>query len=266
MSFRSYLKSPVFRKTMLRIVLLYVAVVALVWFFLHCYTEHGSYISVPDLKGKPLSEAMTSLDDRDLTYLVIDSIYDKKATPGTVLEQSPSPESQVKQGRQVFLTIYSYNAPMEKLGIREGDFATVAFVKLKNKGIEFDTLYVANNTFPGSIISVSYKGRKIGPDHLVAKGDKVILSIGRAVTSKIIVPDFTGLTCPEAEAIMDTLNLFCNCLFDGINQPTTQDSSTFRVCAQDPVHDPVMGTSPGRTIDLWLYATPCLADTTSSDR
>ncbi len=266
MSFRNFIKTPDFKKAIVRILLIYVGLSIFIWLFLNWYTDHGDFVSVPDLKGMRMEEAAQALEDRDLEYLVIDSIYDKKATPGTIMEQSPAPESQVKEGRQIFLTIHSYHAPTEKLGVREGDFATVAFIKLKNKGIEFDTLYEANNTFPGSIIRVTYKGRKTSPDDLISKGDKVVLVIGRAVRTKIIVPNFRGMTCAEAESMMDSLNLVCNCRFENIDiTPTAQDSATFHVCRQDPVHDPSIGTSPGRIVDLWLYNTPCPQDTTHND-
>lgn len=266
MSFRAYIKTPEFRKAAIRILLVYTSVIVVISLFLRWYTDHGEYITVPDLKGKSLQEAIEALEERDLNFLVIDSIYDKKALPGTVLEQSPVPESQVKDGRQVFLTIYSFNPPMEKLGVKEGDFAQVAMIKLRNKGIEYDTLYEENNTYPGSIIRVTYKGKRTHPDDLVAKGERVKLVIGRAVRTKRIVPDLTGLTCKEAERMLDTLNFVCNCRFEpDISLPTTQDSVTYRVCRQNPVHDPLLGSSPGSIVDLWLYNTPCPTDSTDQD-
>ena len=264
MSFRSFISSPDFRKTVIRIVLLYGGIIGLSWFWLRWYTDHGEYVSVPDLRGVSLDEAVTSLEDRQLKYLVIDSIYDKKAEPGTVMEQSPAPESQVKQGRQVFLTIYRISPPMEKLGVKEGDFATVAMIKLANKGIEYDTLYEDNNTLVGSIIRVTRKGRRLKPDELIPRGSSVTLVIGRSVKKKVIVPNLRGFTCREAEAALDTLNLVCNCRFEGIDFPSAQDSSTFRVCRQDPEHDPLIGSSAGRIVDLWLYNSPCPRDTSDN--
>lgn len=266
MSLRAYIKTPDFRKVILKVLLIYVFFFGLTWLFLHWYTDHGEFITVPELKGMKLDEAVKALEDRDLGYLVIDSIYDKKAEAGTVMEQSPVAESQVKDGRQVYLTIYSFSPPLEKLGIKEGDFAQVAMIKLNNKGIEFDTLYEDNNTYAGSIIKVTYKGRLTSPEDLIPKGDKVKLVIGRAVKSKSIVPDLHGLTCRQAEILLDSLNFVCNCRFEpGINLPTAQDSASYRVCRQDPEHDPILGASPGRIVDLWLYNTPCPADTTDHD-
>lgn len=266
MSFRSYIKTPEFRKVMLKVLLVYLVFMGLIWVFLNWYTDHGEFITVPELKGLKLEEAVKMLEERDLEYLVIDSIYDKKAVAGSVMEQSPVAESQVKDGRQVFLTIYSFSPPLEKLGVKEGDFAQVAMIKLNNKGIEFDTLYEENNTYAGSIIKVTYKGKKTSPEDLIPKGDKVKLVIGRAVNRKIVVPDLHGKTCREAETILDSLNFVCNCLFEpGINLPSAQDSASYRVCRQNPEHDPVLGSSPGRIVDLWLYNTPCPVDTTNQD-
>jgi len=218
------------------------------------------------LRGKSLSEAILALEDRELTHLVIDSIYDRKATPGEVVDQSPGVESQVKEGRQVFLTIYRFSPPMETINIKEGDYAAVAMIKLHNKGIECDTVYEDNNTFVGSVIRVTHRGKKIKPDTQIARGDRLTLVIGRSVRSKVIVPDLFGLTCKEVEMMLDTMNLICNCKFEPmVSSPSSQDSVTYRVCRQDPKHDPVIGTTAGRIVDIWLYNTPCPNDTTSNE-
>jgi eukaryotic-like serine/threonine-protein kinase len=260
----SFIKSTSFRKAAIGIAATYVVLLLGSWFWLMWYTDHGEYVSVPDLKGMSAEDAVRALQERNLDYLVIDSIYDRKASPGSVFDQSPSFNSQVKEGRQVFLTIYRLSPPKEKLGIKQGDYATVAMIKLRNKSIDFDTLYEDNNTLPNSIIRVTQHGKALRPSDEVARGSKVVLVIGRAVSDKIVVPDFTGMTCLQAKTILDTLHLECNCRFEpGISSPTAQDSSTFFVCRQDPMHDPGRGTSAGRIVDLWLYNTPCAADSTT---
>ena len=263
MSLSTVIKSPEFRKAALRIVLLYGFLITFSWFWLRWYTDHGEFVSVPDMSGMPLNEAIEALEERNLQYLVIDSVYDKKAVPGTVMDQSPVKESQVKDGRQVTLTIYRFSPPMERLGVKQGDYAVVAMIRLKNKTIDFDTLYEDNNSLPGSIIRVTQRGKQLKADDLVARGSKVTLVIGRNAKSKVIVPDLIGKTCAEAQQMLDTLNLVCNCRFEpGIENPTAQDSAVFHVCRQDPEHDPVIGTSAGRIVDLWLYNSPCPRDTT----
>jgi beta-lactam-binding protein with PASTA domain len=257
----SFFKSNSFRNAILGIAITYTVLLLGSWFWLQWYTDHGQYVSVPELKGLSTEEAIKALQERNLDYLVIDSIYDRKAVPGSVFDQSPAFESQVKEGRQVFLTIYRLSPPMEKLGIKQGDYATVAMIKLRNKSIDFDTLYEDNNTLANSIIRVTQRGKTLKASDEVARGSKVMLVIGRSVSDKIIVPDFTGMTCLQAKTILDTLRLECNCRFEpGISSPSAQDSSSFFVCRQDPIHDPERGTSAGRIVDLWLYNTPCAPD------
>jgi beta-lactam-binding protein with PASTA domain len=263
----SFVKSTSFRKAIIGIALTYAVLLLGSWFWLQWYTDHGEYVSVPDLKGLRSEDAILALQEKNLDYLIIDSIYDRKAAPGSVFDQSPAFESQVKEGRQVFLTIYRLSPPMEKLGIKQGDYATVAMIKLRNKSIDFDTLYEDNNTLANSIIRVTQRGKALKASDEVARGSKVVLVIGRAASDKIIVPDFTGMSCQEARSILDTLRLECNCRFEpGISSPSAQDSSTFRVCRQDPIHDPERGTSAGRIVDLWLYNTPCAPDSTQQDQ
>jgi beta-lactam-binding protein with PASTA domain len=262
----SFFKSTSFRKAALGIAITYAVLLLGSWFWLQWYTDHGEYVSVPNLEGLSTEDAIQALQERNLNYLIIDSIYDRKATPGSIYDQSPTFDSQVKQGRQVFLTIYRLSPPMEKLGIKQGDYATVAMIKLRNKSIDFDTLYEDNNTLVNSIIRVSQKGRILKASDEIARGSRVLLVIGRSVSEKIIVPDFTGMTCLQAKTILDTLRLECNCRFEpGINFPTAQDSSTYTVCRQDPTHDPERGTTAGRIVDLWLYNTPCAPDSTLDD-
>jgi len=117
-----------------------------------------------------------------------------------------------------------------------------------------------------SIIRVTQRGKSLKASDEVARGSRVLLVIGRSVTDKIIVPDFSGMTCLQAKTILDTLRLECNCRFEpSISFPSAQDSSSFRVCRQDPIHDPERGTSAGRIVDLWLYNTPCAPDSTQHD-
>jgi eukaryotic-like serine/threonine-protein kinase len=262
MSAKANSSSSSIRKTVLKIVLLYLGILLFSWLFLRWYTDHGEFVAVPDLKGQTVVEAQQALSDRDLGYEIIDSIWDSEAVPGSVVEQSPAAESQVKEGRIIYLTVYRTSPPLEKLGISQGEFATVAMIKLKNKGIRFDTIFEPNNNFVGSVIKVLHKGHAAKSESLIPRGDKVILYLGISERRKVIVPDFEGMTCSEARIRLDSLNLMCNPIFDlpyG-SIPTAQDSATFRVCRQDPRHDPSIGVTAGRIVDLYLFNTPCRED------
>ena len=60
-------------------------------------------------------DAETMLKDRGLVALVVDSMYDKSAPRGSVLEQSPKSGYEVKGGRMVYLTVNLKGEPMAQL-------------------------------------------------------------------------------------------------------------------------------------------------------
>lgn len=96
-------------------VLIIVAVPVGALYMLDSFTHHGEKIEVPNVLGKSLYDAETMLKDRGLVALVVDSVYDKSAPRGSVLEQSPKSGYEVKGGRMVYLTINLKGEPMAQL-------------------------------------------------------------------------------------------------------------------------------------------------------
>lgn len=96
-------------------VLVMVAVPVGALYMLDSFTHHGEKIEVPNLVGKSLYDAETMLKDRGLVALVVDSVYDKHAPRGSVLEQSPKSGYEVKGGRMVYLTVNLKGEPMAQV-------------------------------------------------------------------------------------------------------------------------------------------------------
>lgn len=263
MGFFGFIKSKEGKRIALRLIGIYFGVVVAVWIFLWWYTDHGKQVAVPDLTNLTIQEATALLDEKDLSILIVDSIYDRKSKGGTIVEQSPAPESKVKEGRQVFVTVYRVVPPQEIVNISEGDFAQVAIIKLKNKGLDFETKYVPNNSMVGSVISITYKGRKLKSGDSVPRGDKVVLTVGVATEESVRIPNLQGLSYFQAMTVLDSLNLMGQAFFMYEVQ-SSADSAVGRICSQDPAFDPeAPGVTPGRIIDFRLFNTPC-TDTTAN--
>lgn len=96
-------------------VLVMVAVPVGALYMLDSFTHHGEKIEVPNVVGKSLYDAETMLKDRGLVALVVDSVYDKSAPRGSVLEQSPKSGYEVKGGRMVYLTVNLKGEPMAQV-------------------------------------------------------------------------------------------------------------------------------------------------------
>lgn len=96
-------------------VLVIVAIPIAALYMLDSFTHHGEKIEVPNVVGKSLYDAETMLKDRGLLAMVVDSVYDKRAPKGSVLEQTPKSGFEVKGGRMVYLTVNLKGEPMVQL-------------------------------------------------------------------------------------------------------------------------------------------------------
>ena len=96
-------------------VLVIVAIPIAALYMLDSFTHHGEKIEVPNVVGKSLYDAEMMLKDRGLLAMVVDSVYDKRAPKGSVLEQTPKSGFEVKGGRMIYLTVNLNGEPMAQL-------------------------------------------------------------------------------------------------------------------------------------------------------
>jgi eukaryotic-like serine/threonine-protein kinase len=263
MSLREFIKTKDFRKNLLRIVGVYVAVILVIWLYLAWYTDHGEYISVPEVRGMNFSEAVASIEDRDLKYVIVDSIYVEDAKGGTVMDQSPAAESQVKEGREVFLTTYRISPPLETINIEEGEYAQVALIKLSNKGIKVRKVEEPNNQMIGAVIKLTYKGKKLKSGSQVKRGEEVTMHIGVSANEQVLVPDLTGMTLDSAMAVLERAELMTGLTTSNSTLASRADSMAARVCSQSPVHSYDVYVPKGQIVDLWISIGPCEPDSTA---
>lgn len=260
MSLREFIKTKDFRKHLLRILGVYVAVILVIWLYLAWYTDHGEFISVPEVRGMSFEEAVTSIEDRDLKYVVVDSIYVENAKGGTVMEQSPLPESQVKEGREVFLTTYRVSPPLETINIEEGEYAQVALIKLNNKGIKVRKIEEPNNQMIGAVIKLTYKGKKLKAGSQVKRGEEVTMHIGVSANEQVLVPNLAGMTLDSAMATLERAELMMGLTISNTSLTSSADSLAARVCSQSPAYSSDVYVPKGQIVDLWIAVGPCEPD------
>ncbi|MEN9333194.1 MAG: hypothetical protein RLY35_374 [Bacteroidota bacterium] len=263
MSFVQYLRSKPGMKMVGYVIGANLLGILLSWFWLSWYTDHGEFVTIPQLKGQSLEQAIEILEDLDMEPVVIDSIWSDTAAKGSINYVMPAPGSTIKSGRQVYLTIFSKTPPMETITIKSGEYAAVAMVKLKNKGIDYDVSYQPNNNFVGSVIGIRYQGKEIKFNDLLPRGCKVVLIVGTGDNAKIPVPDLHGLTYLEAQRLLKSLGLIPQLFFD--TTPADADSLDFKVCTQEPPYSPgALDLNSGSIMDIYLTKQPCPRDTTAN--
>ena len=105
------LTSKIIWVNLLAMFLIIVAIAIGIWIGLERYTMHGVEITVPNVKGMRVYDARQTLERQGLVAVVTDSGYNKTLPSGTVLEQTPANNSQVKPGREIYLTINTTRTP-----------------------------------------------------------------------------------------------------------------------------------------------------------
>lgn len=148
---------------------------------LNIYTRHNKSVDVPQVKGLQLKEAKVLLKSQGLNLVVVDSLYDKDAIPGAIIEQVPSANNRTKSGRDVFLTVYSTNPP--ELAVPElVDYSyRQAEALLISMGFEQLTKEEVPSEYKGLVKAVEYRGRSLQPEEKVPAGSPLTIIVGSGI-------------------------------------------------------------------------------------
>ncbi len=101
-----YLKSKLFIRTILTILLVLVVGIFLLNRFLSFKTNHNQKIEVPELAKMSLVNAVKTLNEKSLDTVVMPyASYNPDFPPESVLSQNPEAGDFVKEGRKIYLTL-----------------------------------------------------------------------------------------------------------------------------------------------------------------
>jgi eukaryotic-like serine/threonine-protein kinase len=253
-NFIQFLKSKQFRIHFAIAVGSIAILLFIVFKWLNVYTRHGETISVPDLKGIEITEAMELLEEKGFKYIV-DSIYTELGEANTVYEQEPEANALVKENRTIYLTIVSGNAPTVKLP----DLIDVSFREakaiLESYGIKVGQLIYRPDLAQNAVLGIQFKGRDISKGYVLSKGDVVNLILGDGYGNlKVVIPDLVGLTYDEALFVLQGSKLLLgSVIFDG-NKNDTLNSIVYKQSPEASADTSMNKISQGETIDLYLKA------------
>lgn len=219
-----------FRINVLVVILLSIFLYILFFVSLGFITRHGNEVVIPNVMKKDIKVAEKSLESMGFEVLV-DSAYDPKQKPMTVLSQIPEVGSTVKSGRTVFITINRRQPPMTPMPNLVGLSYRSAAMILKNNKLNIgDTIYKPDIA-KGAILEQLYKGKAVRPGELVPQGSKISLVIGDGLSNtELDMPDVIGIPYLEAEAILSGTGLQFYPVWEG----DITDSSTAVVFKQNP--------------------------------
>ena len=166
MDFKKFWKESFAGFVLKRILLAITIFVALAWITLLIvdqYTRHGEFEVVPDLRGMYVEEAQLLLSNQDLYPQVIDSVYVRNKKLGTIIEQTPVPNSTVKKNRPIYIIINSRQ--VRKIPVP--DVTDVSFrqadAMLKAIGLNVSGVDYKPSEYKDLVIDIKYRGRSIEP-------------------------------------------------------------------------------------------------------
>lgn len=184
--------------------------------FLNVYTRHGQNVVVPQLDGLQVDEARKILRSKGLNIQIVDSIYQREAVPGAIIDQTPKPNNKVKEGRAIYITIYA-QSPQQISIPGLVDFSERQAVALLNS-MGFTQLAIEQvpSEYAGLVMAVQYRGKTLTAEEKVPAGSPLKLVVGSGMTddslsvnreyvvppSQVIIPE-NGTTQPDNNTGID---------------------------------------------------------------
>lgn len=171
-------------KNLVAIIACGLVLIVLALLFLHVYTRHGHNVVVPNLEGLQVEEANIILNAKGIQAEIVDSIYRADAVPGAILSQTPKANNKVKEGRSIYVTVYS-KSPQQVAVPGLVDYSTRQAIALLNS-LGFNQLSIKEvpSQYSGLVLAVKYRGKRLSPEEKIPAGSPLQL-----VVSSNMLPD-----------------------------------------------------------------------------
>ena len=252
-------------------------IIILVFFywFLPKHTNHGETITVPDITKRHINDLNDILLTRSLRYEVNpDSSFTEKQPAYTVIDQFPFPNSKVKEGRKIYVTLNAKKPPLAQLpDFTNGKSQEQFILTTRSIGLKIKIKKYILSSIKGdnTIAEAWHKGKRLKPGSLIPRGATIELVVFTDNLDRILTtPDVVNVHKDEAELIILGNELTIRDWIK-VNSPrivlkdslkTTVNVPDFYVVKQEPIS----GSSvlAGDPVDLWYYD-PTLDTLTNSD-
>lgn len=234
-------------KVLLIMLAISVGIVMLVFFLIKIYSRQGKEFELPNMVGCNI-EDMRADPTIDLTYIVIDSVYEEGDEGGRILTQDPKGGTQVKKGRKIYVTITSFSAAkcylpdLCDLSVRQ------AVSQLVSVGLQPGRLRFVESPDRNAVLSLSQEGRILTAGQEMTHGTRVDMTVGLGPDGGYaIIPFVIGKTSREArrDLLSSSLNVGEEIYDAGTNRA---DAVVYR---QEPTYTGVSQYPLGTEVTLY---------------
>lgn len=179
MSLIKFLTSKAFLKQIILAVVALIALIFLALKWLDYRTNHGSFVTVPDLAGKTVETARIELNDNELTMEIQDSAnYNPKYPKYAVIEQYPLAGSQVKEDRKIYLILNPSGFRKVEVPIVIGRTFRQAKPTLEAIGFEVGKISYIDDIGKDEVQSISFEGEAVQAGDLLPMTSKIDIVLG----------------------------------------------------------------------------------------
>lgn len=240
------------RKIFIKHVGIAIAIVAVIIFgifqFLKMYTLHSDSITLPNFTGSTKQELKEyGLTDK-FEFVVIDSVYDAGKRKGGIIMQDPLPNSRVKPGRKIYLTVVARMPEQVAMPDLVDLTLRQAISQLETYGLGVGNLDYIEDIARNAVLQQTFKGEVIKPGTKIEKGSKIDLVIGKGMRdTDVPMPFLIGQNPGEARdrIYKSSLNIGTQ-FYEGIT-----DTSFARVYRTNPHWEEDLEVEIGSYVDIW---------------
>lgn len=203
---------------------------------------------------------MQLLSKQSLKASVVDSIYVKGKTLGSIVEQTPKAGDKIKAGRTIYLIVNSSTVRKVTVpDVREYSLRQAESM-LRSVGIKVDSIVYVTSEFKDLVQYVKQKNMPLEVGARIPEGSAVTLFVGRGLNNELCeVPSFRKLTLERATNMAHTSFLNIGTVIYN-EQPIDEDEKAqYVVYKQEPVTEAKV--SMGSAIKLYMTKDLSLLET-----
>lgn len=235
---------------LLAIVVIVVLIFTGISLVLKSTTRHGESLTVPDITGLKMEAAARILADKNLKFIITDSLFFEDKPKNSVLDQNPSPQSKVKEGRVIYLVLNSNKAPLVNMPNLIDVSLRQAQVLLQSVGLKAGRLIYKPDIAQNVVLEQLYGNHNLTPGAKVPKGSAIDLVLGDGLGGgDVSLPDLTGMTLEEAGNLLSSSALTIGSV---VYQGSIKDSASAKIFKQSPGFADGVMVGTGQPIDLFL--------------
>ncbi len=243
----NFLTKRAFYINLLIAIALVVIIIEVAFLSLKGYTRHGEEIVVPDFVGLNCDSILEQCKD-DFNFVMLDSVYTKNLPEGSIYQQDPLPNSNVKKGRNLYYVKVS-EAPekvvmpnLKNLSLRQ------AMVALRANGLKVSELEFVDHFARNAIVEQEFKGEVIEPGTELVKGSSIKLKVGYGRDDvRTHLPNLLTARKSNVKNLLHeaSLNIGREYHMD------EDEDGKYRVYKMKPVYDIETLVKLGSTVDVW---------------